>query len=476
MNKSMLPTLFGRATIIAGLVSTLFTKSAIGQTLSMAGGLNGAVRCMAVDSADHRILAGGGFRFAGADSLLAKGLVAWEHDHWSIDGLADGSGDTLPAHYGMGKILFDMAMYHDTLFGVVSSDEWHYDPALVDIIYLANGEWHPCASTNNEFVELMNCNGRLFGGGGADTVAGQYMQGVKEWYGGAWHHLPNSPFTNPNGTGIYSAAYWHEHYIFGGAFYELGTFSVLSWDGMGQWETLGAGLVSGVVRTIAGFGDTLFVGGDMIAAAGQQHNSVGMWDGTNWHPFFPEVEFIGQVWDMKVYEGALYIQGVHQHDGDSTWYGLLRYDGHQLCSIGGPSAGDSGDMIFFDDTLYYGISGQYPGLEQQWIGRLPLNGLVPDQCVTPTTGMEEVAGAPRLTVLPNPASDRLTVVVPTALQTSARNVYLYDATGRLVNTSPVMYPAPLVVQLSGLVPGPYSAVVVDAQGHSLVRASFVHQP
>jgi hypothetical protein len=437
----------------------------------MDGGLNWQLRCMAVDSSNQRILVGGRFRYAGMDSMLAKGLVAWEHDHWSMTGLADGSGDTLAPDYATGKLLLDMAMYHDTLFGFVSSDEWHYDPSLTDIIYLANDEWHPCATTRNDPFKLLVCNGHLFGGGPADTVNGQFMSGVKEWYGGSWHLAPNSPFLQPLSSDVRCVDHWHGRYYFGGLFDASGAIRVVSWDGANDWAPVGDGLGSNWVNKIVGYGDTLYAGGFLTETADQPSRHMRLWNGAAWRPFFPEVEFQGQVWDMQVYANALYILGVHHHVGSGTIFGVLRYDGHQLCSLGGPTGGESQGMAFYNDTLYYGISGQYPGLEQQWVGRLPLNGLVPDQCVTVSTGVDELPSAGVLRVLPNPVCDRLAVLLPTGMQ--AQEVVVYDALGTLVFQQLVHSIGTSSFNVGGLAPGAY-AVTVRGAGQRLC-ARFVKE-
>ena len=444
------------------VVATLLLFSPMrAQTLSVGGGLSDPLRSLAVDSVNTRVLVGGGFRYAGSpDSLLAKGIVAWEHDHWSMEGLADGSGDTLPAWYLSQKILFDMAMFHDTLFAVVGDQDWHYNEELNGIIYLVNNEWHPCAFTDN-YVELMNCNGRLFGGGPADTVAGVFMSGAKEWVSGGWQLLPNSPFDNPLASNVECVTYWHERYYFAGLFNASGAHKVISWDGANDWAPVGDGLGPNWVNAIAGYGDTLYAGGFLGETPEQPSRHMRLWDGTTWRPFFPEVQFVDQVWRMEVYEGALYILGVHHHADDDTMYPLLRFDGQNLCSLGGPVTGGSGNMLFYQDTLYYGLQTMFPGLEYQRIGRLPLNGLVPDRCVTVATSIEEEIEMGGLRLYPNPASTSIDLQLPTHF--CGERIAVYNSLGQKAIENVLHKERAIALNIQNLLYGAYS-VVVSGEG------------
>lgn len=313
--------------------------------------------------------------------------------------------------------VLSLALFHDTLFVGTGYSMWHYDPAMGLGAYLVNDQWYPFGSPENWFF-VMKANGRLFGGGRADTLYGTYMPGPKEWINGAWRALPNTPF-GTSGT-IYDVAYWKGDYYFSGSIAAAGARGVIRFDGVDQWSVLGEGVGGSWVSQVVGYGDSLYAGGYFLPGPNVQSRHLQLWDGQAWRPFFPQVEFISQVTDLQVYEGMLYIVGIYHFAGDATTYGILRYDGHELCAIGGPMEADNSRLAFFQGDLYFGMTTIFPGpLYRQFIVKQPLASIVPDQCVAVSTaGMVDERGVGPLQLFPNPATDELTVT--TALSGSGR--------------------------------------------------------
>ncbi|MFZ1694932.1 MAG: T9SS type A sorting domain-containing protein [Flavobacteriales bacterium] len=310
----------------------------------------------------------------------------------------------------------------------------------------------------------MEANDKLLHGGRADTLFGQYMPMVNEWVNATWQPLPGFSFGLSDL--VNDAAFWHGRYYFGGVFQALGCRKMVAFDGVDGWSPVGVGVGGNFVETICGYGDSLYVGGFFLPGQDVQSKHVQIWDGQNWRPFFSQVEFVGTVGDMQVHDGALYISGIHTWVGDTTWYGLLRYDGHQLCSIGGPMpSGDNGKMAFFQNSLYLGISPLFQALPGEFVAYLPLDGLIPDRCVEILASVPENVADGRLILQPNPASDAVTVLIPEHFR-GAGTLQLLDELGRLVLTVTASSQDSFLVPLNAVAAGHYT-LVLRAGGQEL---------
>ena len=390
------------------IAASLTLAGGFGQWQSVGGGLDNVVRCFEYSVDSTKLLMGGEFVYTIVDHIRANTLIAWDGTSWITEGLGNGSGDTA-AITSIEPPLLNLAYFRDTLFAATGAVLWHYEPAMALGAYLVDDQWYPLGSPENWFF-VMKAHGRLFAGGRADTLYGTYMPGPKEWVGGAWHALPNTPF-GTLGT-IYDITWWKNNYYFSGSIAAGGALGVIRFDGVDQWSALGEGVGGLWVSHVVGFGDSLYAGGFFQPGPNVQSQHIQLWHGQVWHPFFPEVQFTGQVFDLQVHQGVLYVSGIyHFVDDPGISYGILRYDGNQICAIGGPMEADNARMAFFQGDLYLGLAPTYPGpLNHQGIAKLPLEGLVPDRCVTVSmAGITEKEGFETLRLYPNPATNVLTV-------------------------------------------------------------------
>jgi hypothetical protein len=293
------------------------------------------------------------------------------------------------------------------------------------------------------------------------------MPAIREWVGGAWHTLPNSPFDG--NTITQCVDWWHDQYYFGGAFFEGGARNIVAFNGVDQWDTLANGVGGNWLNAIKGFGDSLYVGGYFLPGPYVQSQHIQLWDGNSWKPFFSEVQFDSQVFQMEVYHGALYINGVYHFVGETTQYGILRFDGQHLCAIGGPMPQDHLRIAFFQGDLYCAVAPDYQSLYYQCIGRLPLDGLVPDECVT-VAGIEEHGANAQAVVFPNPASVDVSI---SYAGNNARSLEVVDILGRPVLQSAYTRSAPM--QVSALASGTYTLRLFDARGVPVAVGRFVKE-
>lgn len=427
-----------------------------GQWQSLNGGVSWEVRAFATSLDSSKLLVGGSFPYVHQDSLRANGLAWWDGQNWSVEGLAGGDGDT--STFGSQNPVTSLVIRPDTIFAGYLSNYWQQSFELGYGSMLVNGVWQSVGSPETSF-NFLETNDRLFNGGRADTLYGQFMPMVNEWVNGTWQPLPGYSFSTT--ALLIDAEYWQGQYYFGGVFNALDSRKIVAFDGVNQWSPLAGGVGGNNVSAVCGFGDSLYVGGFFLPGPDVQSKHLQIWDGVAWRPFFPQVEFVGRISDMQVHDGALYIDAVHTWAGDTTWYGLLRYDGHQLCSIGGPMpSGDNGPMTFFQDNLYLGVSPMFPAVPNEFIAYLPLDGLVPDRCVTISpTAVPELHSAQRLIIQPNPSEGYVQVTLPEGFASVAL-LRVMDKTGRLVQQLHVQERR---IQVQGLADGVYS-LEADAQG------------
>jgi hypothetical protein len=364
-----------------------------------------------------------------------------------------------------------MVSWNDTLYTGFLDLDWHGDPTIDFGAYLTGDTvWHALPAQPDGAVLFSAMNGRLFMGGNANELDNMPFPGVCEVIGGQLVPLAGNPM---DGADIWAFEHWHDSYYFGGQITPfLGSRNIVAFDGGDQWMPLAQGIGGNHINSIRGFGDSLYVGGFFPPGPNVQSKHIQIWDGEAWYPFFPEVEFTSQVFDMEVYEDALWICGNFQFNPNGPVYAILRYDGHNLCAIGGPCpSGDNGGIAFFQNELYMAVGYGFPGLEFQRIARLPLDGLVPDECVEVTTSTAEYSSDKRITPYPCPAQDFINLRIPD-LKGRAQ-VALRDALGRAAEVPMTTSGDVLSLDLTGLASGCYSVDVTDRSGKCIGR--FIKQ-
>lgn len=291
-------------------------------------------------------------------------------------------------------------------------------------------------------------------GGNCNDLDSLPFPGVCEIVAGEPVPLSNNPM---DAADVWAFEHWHGQYYFGGQINPFqGSRNIVAFDGVGQWSPMAQGVGGNHVNCITGYGDSLFVGGYFLPGPNVQSPHIQLWDGSTWHPFFAnELVYSGQVFHMEVYEGALWILGTFQFLSGGPTYAILRYDGHELCAIGGPEydTGSGSAMAFFQGYLYKGMGAEYPGLEFEHIARLPLEGLVPDECHEVATGVRERNGEGHISLYPNPAADELTI---TGLNVADGTILdVLDVLGRSVMKSERITSPSKVLDLAGLPAGCY---------------------
>lgn len=130
-------------------------------------------------------------------------------------------------------------------------------------------------------------------------------------------------------------------------------------------------------------------------------------------------------------------------------------------------SGAQGKIAFFQNNLYMPQYSLYPGGDLEWVGYLPLDGLVPDTCITISQSSMQERERAMLKVSPNPAEDQLTV------QWSAggliQSIEVYDLTGRKVLEQGSVNAGVSIISIRELAPGMYTVSVRSGSGGSSAR-------
>ncbi len=431
-----------------------------GQWQSLGGGVTNEVRSFCELPGEDLLLIGGAFPWLNADSVRVNNIAAWDGSAWSTEHTGGGNGSNWT--YGNTDPVTSLVNWHDTLYVSYFGVPWHDDPDIAFGTYLVNDTWHALPARPNGPVLFAAVNGRLFMGGSNTTLLDSVpFPGLCEVVSGHFSPLQGIPF-QPYAN-IWAYEHWHGAYYFGGQINSLplGSPNIVSFDGVDQWLPLAQGIGGNHIRSIRGYGDSLYVGGYFMPGANVQSKHIQIWDGAVWHPFFPQVEFISQVFDMEVYEGALWICGNFRFSPDGPVYAILRYDGHHLCAIGGPCpSGDNNGIAFFQNELYMAVGYSFPDIEFERVARLPLEGLLPDECVEVVTGLGERNPAHEHLILsPNPAEDFITF--RSGGSSASSNVIVRDELGRQVTVTVSTQEGMARVDIQELAPGCYSVEVLN---------------
>jgi hypothetical protein len=219
---------------------------------------------------------------------------------------------------------------------------------------------------------------------------------------------------------------------------------------------------------VATYGNDLYVGGQIYTGAGNAGQNIIRWDGTQFNEVGGSLwwaygsQSTATVFCLVVHDSLLYVGGGFYYAGTMPVEGLVAWDGNKWCRVPGQIMTDAdgiyGGMGFIGDTLF--ITTDDDTLEGQFINNAArtIGAVQFDTCSAPMAIPE--IGAVKFTLYPNPASALLTI---TAAPANAALVLLTDPLGRVVLQQVVRGTTSLNVQ--ALAPGPYLAVLLDAQGN-----------
>jgi hypothetical protein len=291
----------------------------------------------------------------------------------------------------------------------------------------------------------LHAAGNVMGFVGIDHV-------VKRRNGGVWEQL-GSPFNGP-----VNALSSHDGLLVAGGGFTgpvgptdpLFAF-VAVYDG--GWVQLADGL-DAPVNVLLDVNGTLYAGGSMYANVAPTFGlaRIAPSSGT-WERLLPNLGTYmannqsAEIHALTMHEGDLYF-------GGAFFYEVMMVMGTNIARFTGQPDGVEPLAGMMDDAVY-ALATHGPHIVMAGAFAQPLEHVA---SVDLSTGLSGAAGAHLLTVMPNPATDMVTIVLPDAMSANT-TVRVRDASGRLVNAAAQPVGNRLMMDLSGLAPGTYTIKV-----------------
>jgi hypothetical protein len=259
----------------------------------------------------------------------------------------------------------------------------------------------------------------LYVGGYFDSIGGVPIRSVAKWDGSTWSAVGTFPHYAGFQNKINSLAFYM------GDLYACGLFlnnagnvmNIARWDGA-NWVDVGGGINGGMDDAVelAVYNGELYVAGLFKQADGNFGNYIQKWNGTSWSDVGGGVIGIygtnGQIFDIEVYNNALYATGDFSYAGGISAPQIAKWDGTNWCTLGNEIRGatcltkSSTDLYvgWFFKILSNG-AGDTTGSVIKWIG-----GNYTDSCGHIATGIVESEFSEESTnIYPSPTTNQITV-------------------------------------------------------------------
>jgi hypothetical protein len=272
-------------------------------------GFDGEIHCSTIYNGE--IIIGGSFtRF---NDIPLTGIARWDGQSWRPigNGLSNGKINAL--------VVFDNKLFAGGRYEVPGHQSWTRNVASWD-----GSSWSYLPFIGADVFDMAVFHDSLF-------VAGALAENIRAWADGSWQSV---------GGGLdrwaFALTVFNDKLVAGGYFRHAGDVeasSVAQWDGS-NWAPLGSGvyaLNNQTVRALLSYQGTLIVSGVFREAGGLDVRNVAGWDGSSWS----SMGGLGN-WslysnsDLAVYENSVYAAGGFS-EGDG---GIARWNGSSWEGLG----------------------------------------------------------------------------------------------------------------------------------------------
>lgn len=379
------------------------------QWMALDYGVDFGARTLVYDSASSKLFVGGNFRYA--SGILTNGIAVWDGASW----------DSLGRGFQQGAPVYRLYMYRDTLLAssIYYPSPWPDEGAWLN--YWNGSVWDTFPSSTNSAVgAFKEYNNTLYVGGAFSRVGMMTANLVFKYTNGI--STPMNLPTNNDGY-VLSIEFYHDSLFVAGNFYDTltQTNDLEVWNGT-QFQRVGGysfPFGSSTINSLKTYDDKLFVGGHFQTSFG---NYLLSWDGQNFSDAGMGLD--GPIWNMKIYDGQLYVCGGFYQIGGVAASGIARWDGQQWHPV----------VPFFHNTLISDFEITPAGL--YLVGGIsgPVYGALGIVLYTGVVGTDESTANSIIRVIPNPANSRIVFylsVEATGLMT------LYNSAGAEISSFPV---------------------------------------
>ncbi|MCX6297459.1 MAG: T9SS type A sorting domain-containing protein, partial [Bacteroidetes bacterium] len=226
---------------------------------SVGTGINNTVNALSINT-NNELYVGGIFTIAGGISV--NGIAKWDGINWSAIGIS--------SIISVNALGFDN---YDNLFAVEGTSPYR-------ILKWDGTAWSNYITSSSGGSNIAIYGSDLFLGGGFDTVAGLYTNGIAHWNGMRWLAFGNGT----NGVIEAIAEAPNGDIYVGGRFTYIGGVQanyIAKWDGI-NWSALGSGTDLWVFALKFDKTGNLYVGGAFDSAGGVAAKKIAKWDGATW--------------------------------------------------------------------------------------------------------------------------------------------------------------------------------------------------
>lgn len=308
-------------TTVSFLVCSLLVNSQ--EWISLGGGANNQVREIYVDTISQKLFAVGAFQDIGGSGGYR--VAEWDGTNWVS--LCD------PPYLLDTNPILSVVKYNNELL-VSGTHGIMGDSLTLELSrHVAGTTWEKFDDIDG--VALFEViEDKLIAIGSFDSIGTEPIKNVGVWDGNAWSVIGDTSVSNYfDVQSLADIEIYNGNYVIGGN--AESPKEIFQWDGL-NWSTLGSGIPgsSAWVNCLKSYQGVLYIGGNFNDPNFPSEYLVA-WDGQNFFDPFPNVNFRGQVSDLKVINNELYILGGLSIDGSLTTYGFSKFDGDSLCTFGG---------------------------------------------------------------------------------------------------------------------------------------------
>lgn len=399
---------------------------------SLYGGMNRNVTCLYVDSVSNALYVGGIFTHVNHQRMW--GIARWSNNQW--DSLGCGIDDS--SYSNMPNSTWAMMRYGNHIYvggnfkraGNLPTGAFaRWDGTTWDSV--PGGR----LSTYGTIAAMMVYNNELYICGSFSSLGSLPANNIAKWDGTSWQTIGN----NYQWNGTLSRMIFYNGNLYVSGFFDDpngNTCRLARWNGQ-NWQFFNSVVQGGIadIWDMKIYNGELYMGGLFFAAAGSIANSIIKWNDTTWSDVGGSVESgsinpFPTVKTMQVYNGLLYCGGNFEKVGGVPAAYIASWNGTDWCGYNTTLTMGIESIAFYDDTLYAG--GGFAALENdtayciaQWLGNNS-----PDTCGNTTGITENTTATISVSFYPNPANTSGTFRLNG--NHDAVTVTVYDQAGRII--------------------------------------------
>ena len=280
---------------------------------SLAGGMHGGGPVFSIKRYNQHIYAGGYFRnsFSNGTGKITNGFAKWNGSYWDSVGIGFHSSGGLLQMVENNGILYMVGSFDSVGFilsqSVVAYDGSDFLPIGIDGNYGSGGSASACLFYNNELH---------IGGNFQDSTAS--IHNFAKRNNNQWINLCSAM-----GCGFIDAmAIYNGELYFSGIYFTGPGQHIMKFDGS-NFSSVGGDLDWRAWK-LKVFNNLLFAVGGFNNAGGQQASKIAYWDGVAWSNFTNDI-FDGDITDIEVFNGDLYVAGGFTHINNINFNRIARY-------------------------------------------------------------------------------------------------------------------------------------------------------